>query len=213
MGDLLRDRIYQRIRRAIIHGELTPGQDVREQILADQYQVSRSPVRDAMLRLEQEDLVTVLSRQGYRIKPLERRDVEDMFDLRVIIAPACAVAAANADDASTGELDQFRNGPTGERDISAEALLDYDRAFHQAVAALAGNSRLTQLENNLAQEFGRIMTIAYNSYGGGMVGAVVGEHVDVIDAIQAHQSEEARRQMAKHVTQARDRIEKALGWN
>jgi GntR family transcriptional regulator, rspAB operon transcriptional repressor len=213
MGDLLRDRLYQLIRRAIIHCELIPGQEVREQILADQYQVSRSPVRDAMLRLEREDLVTVLPRQGYRINPLERRDVEDMFGLRVIIAPACAAAAANAEDAATGELDQFRNGPSGEGDISAAALLDHDRAFHHAVAALAGSGRLTKLENNLAQEFGRIMAIAYNSYGGGMVDAVVGEHADVIDAIQAHRSEEARRYMAKHITQARDRIVKALGWN
>ncbi len=104
---LLRDSIYQRIRHAILTCEFQPGQDLREQELAERYQVSRSPVRDSLLRLEQEKLMMVLPRQGYRVTPINIDDVNDIFDLRLLIEPVCAAAAARADDAALSTLDQY----------------------------------------------------------------------------------------------------------
>src|ERR1700712_3818899 len=97
---LLRDSIYQAIRWAILNCEFEPGQELREQVLAERYHVSRSPVRDSLLRLELENLVTVLPRQGYRVNPISIPDVENLFELRLLIEPACAAAAARADDAA-----------------------------------------------------------------------------------------------------------------
>src|ERR1700757_3792026 len=105
---LLRDRVYQAIRNAILTCELQPGQELREQILAERYRVSRSPIRDSLLRLEQEKLVTVLPRQGYRVNPLSMSDGEDIFGLRLLIEPACAAAAAHADEKALGALLHFR---------------------------------------------------------------------------------------------------------
>jgi GntR family transcriptional regulator, rspAB operon transcriptional repressor len=208
MAELLRDSVYQTIRQAIISCELPPGHEMREQILAEKYRVSRSPIRDALLRLEQENLVTVLPRQGYRVKPLDQGDLKDLFGLRLVIAPSCAAGAALANDTLTRELDQFRHRPAGE--ISAATLIDYDQAFHRMVADLAGNSRLAKIENNLIEEFERVMAIAFKAYGVAMLSAVVDEHVMVIDAIQAHHSEAARQSMANHIVEARQRIMQGL---
>src|ERR1700733_1056999 len=109
MAELLRDSVYRAIRNAILTGEFQPGQELREQVLAEKYHVSRSPIRDSLLRLEQEKLVTVLPRQGYRVNPISTRDVEELFALRLIIAPACAAEAARADDEAVRSLDQFRD--------------------------------------------------------------------------------------------------------
>ena len=84
---LLRDNIYRAIRSAILTCEIPPGQELREQILAERYHVSRSPIRDSLLRLEYEHLVTVLPRQGYRVNPIAVSDVEDITGLRVLIEP------------------------------------------------------------------------------------------------------------------------------
>src|SRR3954467_2543048 len=98
MAELLRDSVYRALRHAILSCEFQPGQELREQLLAERYRVSRSPIRDSLLRLEQENLVTVLPRQGYRVNPISASDIEDLFGLRLLIAPACAAAAAAADD-------------------------------------------------------------------------------------------------------------------
>src|SRR3954452_17973336 len=127
MATLLRDSVYHAIRRAILTCEFKPGQELREQILAEKYRVSRSPIRDSLLRLEQENLVTVLPRQGYRVNPIGPRDIEELFGLRLIIAPACAAAAARADDAALRTLDQFRDPlAAGTDDL---ALLESNRMF------------------------------------------------------------------------------------
>jgi DNA-binding GntR family transcriptional regulator len=75
---LLRESIYGAIRRAILTCEFEPGQELREQVLAERYHVSRSPVRDALLRLELESLVTVLPRQGYLVNAISIPDVAGM---------------------------------------------------------------------------------------------------------------------------------------
>lgn len=105
---LLRDAIYQAIRHAILTCEFQPGQELREQILAERYHVSRSPIRDSLLRLERENFVTVLPRQGYRVRPISASDVKDVFAFRLMIEPRCAAAAAHADDTALQALDRFR---------------------------------------------------------------------------------------------------------
>src|SRR5579863_7829817 len=87
---LLRDNIYYALRKAILSCEFQPGQELREQVLAERYRVSRSPIRDSLLRLEQDNLVTVLPRQGYRVNPISISDTEEIFALLLLIEPACA---------------------------------------------------------------------------------------------------------------------------
>ncbi len=108
---LLRDNVYLAIRNAILTCEYSPGQNLREQTLAERYRVSRSPIRDSLLRLEQENLVTVLPRQGYRVNPILPSDVKDILGLRLLLEPACAARAAQADDAALRALDSFRGFP------------------------------------------------------------------------------------------------------
>ena len=67
---LLRDNVYESLRSDILSCRLAPGDDMREQELAERYAVSRQPVREALLRLEREHLVTVQPRQGYRVNPI-----------------------------------------------------------------------------------------------------------------------------------------------
>jgi DNA-binding GntR family transcriptional regulator len=161
MAALLRDGVYQAIRHAILTCEFQPGQELREQTLAEKYHVSRSPVRDSLLRLEQEKLVTVLPRQGYRVNPVSKRDVQDLFGLRLLIAPACAAEAARADDTKVRTLDTFRHWTDEATDELG--FMDYNRKLHFAVAGLVANTRMAAVEIALAEEFDRLVLINYQT--------------------------------------------------
>ena len=137
---LLRDGICKALRQAILTGALPPGQALREQALVEKYGVSHSPIRESLLRLEQENLVTVLPRQGYLVRSITASDVEDMLHLRSLVEPVCTAAAAGADDAAVQALDRFRGFP--DHDFTASSYTDYNEAFHHSVADLSDNKRM-----------------------------------------------------------------------
>ena len=97
---LLRDNVYENLRSDILTCRLAPGDDMREQELAERYAVSRQPVREALLRLEREHLVTVQPRQGYRVNPISLSDARDLLRFRFALEPACVAEAI--ENASAG---------------------------------------------------------------------------------------------------------------
>src|SRR3569832_2545306 len=103
---LLRDNVYEKLRSDILSCRLAPGDDMREQELAERYAVSRQPVREALLRLAREHLVTVQPRQGYRVNPISLSDARDLLRFRLALEPACVAAAIEHAPAKTlGALD------------------------------------------------------------------------------------------------------------
>jgi DNA-binding GntR family transcriptional regulator len=209
MAELLRDNVYRAIRHAILTCDFPPGQELREQILAEKYRVSRSPIRDSLLRLEQEKLVTVLPRQGYRVNPISIRDVKDLCGLRLLTAPACAAGASRADDGALRSLDRFRNAIAN--DVQELAFMDYNRDFHSAVAGLADNARIAALENSLVEEFDRLVLVNLQTYQRSWISLALAEHGAIIDAIQAHDSDAAYRLVYEHILGAQARIMAAMG--
>jgi DNA-binding GntR family transcriptional regulator len=205
---LLRDRIYQEIRQAILTCEFVPGQEFREQMLAERYRVSRSPVRDALLRLEIEGLVTVLPRRGYLVNAISITDAEALFDLRLLITAACAARAARADDTGVQTLERFRTDPDVGED--EDAFVEYNRAFHFAITAICGNARLAAVENDLAQQFSRLIRISLRHSRNRSMPHAINEHNAIIDAIQAHDAEKASRLAREHIGRGQSRVMTAL---
>jgi DNA-binding GntR family transcriptional regulator len=201
---LLRDSVYQMIHQAIVTCEFEPGQELREQVLAERYRVSRSPVRDALLRLELESLVTVLPRQGYLVNAIRLPDVESMFDLRLLVTSACAARAAHASDRAVQTLDQFRAGPVSSAD--EDAYLDYNRAFHYGITDICGNVRLAAIEHDLVEHSCRLVRISLRYRQNDTVQDAISEHNAIINAIQAHDAQTASRLSHHHVMLGHGRI-------
>src|SRR5665647_1667241 len=106
---LLREKVYDQLRADMISCRLAPGTDIRENELALRFGVSKSPVRDALMRLEREGLVITLPRQGYRVAPVSVADVQDMFHLRDALERACMERIVRrAGDADLALLERFR---------------------------------------------------------------------------------------------------------
>lgn len=200
---LLRDNVYDALRCAILTCDLRPGQELRELDLAVRYEVSRSPVRDALLRLEQERLVTVLPRQGYRVNPISVADAKDIFGLRLLIEPACAAAAASAGDA--GALDAFYGHAGDETDF-----IGYNRAFHAAIADLSGNARMAAVARDLVEQSDRLVRVSLRAIGEYDRSRLVAEHEVIIDAIRTGDGARAARIAHAHVADAQTRVLTAL---
>lgn len=200
---LLRDNVYDALRTAILTCALPPGQDLREQDLAEQHGVSRSPVRDALLRLETEKLVTVLPRQGYRVNAISGKDAADIFGLRLVIEPACAAAAARAAD--TSGLAAFRDPGTAD-------FVTYNRGFHAMIADLSGNARMAAVARDLVEQSDRLVRVSLHSIAADQ-GSLIAEHNAIIDAIQAGDAAAAESLARSHVQDAMARVLTALPTN
>ncbi len=205
---LLRDNIYLAIRQAILTCEYRPGQELREQILAERFHVSRSPIRDSLLRLEQENLVTVLPRQGYQVRPVSIPDVQDIFALQLLLDPACAAAAAKAGDEPLQSLNQFRCFSTeGKEDME---FLKHNEAFHSALADLSGNKRMAAVAHDLAGQLARLVCLSLRFFNFRQVCGATLEHDAIIDAVQAHDADTASRLAYEHAVNSHARINEAL---
>jgi DNA-binding GntR family transcriptional regulator len=206
---LLRDNIYESLRADILSCKLAPGNDIREQDLAERYAVSRQPVREALLRLEREHLVTVQSRQGYRVNPISLSDARDILRFRLALEPACVIEAiGNASDGTLGSLDQFRRF-SGDH----EGFIAYNRAFHSALAHASGNRRMAAALCDLIGQADRLVRVSVANLRGHDPAKLVAEHVALIEAMQRRDSRGAGRIIRDHIAQTEKRELPALKRN
>ena len=170
---LLREDIYDRLRSDILACRLVPGSEMREQDLAKRYEVSRQPVRDALLRLQREHLVTVQPRQGYRVTPISLSDARDLLRFRLALEPACvAEAIESAPDSVLKSLDEFRRFSGNHEDFIA-----YNRAFHTALAQASGNRRMAAALCDLIGQADRLVRVSVANLRGHDPKKLVAEHV------------------------------------
>ncbi|MFG1396307.1 GntR family transcriptional regulator [Roseixanthobacter pseudopolyaromaticivorans] len=202
---LLRDNLYETIRDEILTCRLMPGEEVREQELASRYEVSRQPVREALLRLERERLIIVNPRQGYQVNPISLSDARDLFRFRLALEPACAAEAIeNAQDDVLEALDAFRI-------FDAKLpFIEYNRAFHCALARASGNIRMSSAACDLIEQADRLVRVSIGSIKGRDPTQLVAEHVAIIEAVQRRDVRTARRLIKTHVVSAEKRVLSAL---
>jgi len=201
-SNLLRDSIYARLREEILGCRMAPGEELREQELALRFEVSKQPVREALLRLEQERLITVLPRQGYRVKPVSISDARDIFRFREVIEPACAAdAAQSATDAQLQGLDEFRTF-----DATTAEFIQYNRTFHVAVAMCSPHRRMREEVANLVSQADRLVLVSIGFAPNRDTNRLIAEHAAIIDALQARDGRQAARLLRAHIVDAQKRV-------
>ena len=206
---LLRDNVYESLRADILNCRLAPGDDVREQELAQRYAVSRQPVREALLRLEREHLVTVQPRQGYRVNPISLSDARDLLRFRLALEPACvAEAIEHAPDKTLKALDDYRRF-SGDH----EGFIAYNRAFHSALAYASGNRRMAGALCDLIGQADRLVRVSLANIRNHDPTRLVGEHIELIEAMQRRDRRRASRLIKTHIRQTEKRVLPALKRN
>lgn len=207
-GRLLRETVYEQLRADMISCTLAPGTELREAELASRFDMSKSPVRDALMRLEREGLVITLPRQGYRVAPVSLADVLDMFHLRAALERACVERIVlNASDEDLRSLDAFRHFDAASWE---GGFIAFNRAFHRRIAELGGNARMRDQLNDLIDLLERAVQVSVASINKGDPQALVTEHTEIIAALQTRALKRAQRLAEQHIAAAGKRVSKAI---
>ncbi|MAW46835.1 MAG: GntR family transcriptional regulator [Rhodospirillales bacterium] len=201
---LIRDGVYDQIRADILSCALIPGSTVYENELAQRYNVSKSPVRDALLRLQEHGLVEVLPRKGYRICPISIADAHDLYEMRVLLEKSSVGRAC--DEASHEQLvslDKFREVDDG--DLAHWVM--YNRLFHKSIAELSGNTRMAKITCEVIDQFDRLTFVGVSNTNKIASGErFVSEHCEIIDALQSRDRSKATSLIMKHIQKSRKRL-------
>lgn len=195
----LAESVYQRILEAILSGTLASGVELSEVAIAAELGVSRTPVHEALLRLAADGLVEDLASRQARVARFTRQDLINIYEVRRILEPAAAELAA---ERMTGEhLAELR--AKADALVAAESAptwldraIDFDLHFHDVVAAAAGNERLRQeivKYRRLVRAFCRATGTRDN------LQQAFSEHQRILGALEARNSQAARRAMGAHI--------------
>jgi DNA-binding GntR family transcriptional regulator len=193
--------VYEQLREAILTGRFAAAQVLSENALAAEYGKSRTPVREALHRLEIEGLVERVPR-GVRVRAPSPEEILDIYEVRITLEGAAAKAAAER----ATELDrmQLRSAHNAmiEVDDNAAAKASANRRFHEAIWTASHNPTLVDLLHRLNVHLVRYPTTTL-TYGDRW-DAVLREHEELLGAIEARDGEAARRIAEHHMFGARE---------
>jgi DNA-binding GntR family transcriptional regulator len=188
------DKAYRELRARILDNRIPPGEQFTEEELAAKLHMSRTPTREAMLRLAGEGLVEVRPRHGMRVKPVSTVDMREIYEvLTALESTAAALAAARTDSGDSiaqlrtaiSDMDAALEGD----DLSAWARAD--ERFHTLLVAAAGNSRLSEVVQTFVGQSQRVRMLTLRLRP--KPSTSNRDHEAVVDAVEAHDAARAHR--------------------
>jgi DNA-binding GntR family transcriptional regulator len=179
--------VYDTLRREIIDLKLAPGTPIDEAQLAERFSLSRTPIREALVRLAAENLITTLTNRATIVSQIDFLNLSSFFDaLTLMYRVTTREAALNR---SAADIEKIRKMQAEfARSVAARAPLDMiatNREFHVAIARAGGNKYFTDLFSRLLDEGQRILRLYYSSFNDALPRQYVTEHEDMIAAIEA----------------------------
>jgi DNA-binding GntR family transcriptional regulator len=175
---LLVSDIHARIREAILAGLVEPGQPLRDSTLAEQMQVSRSPVREALRMLEQSGLVTKRPNRPYVVVEFDETDVRELAGMRAALETLAVRLIVHRGEPVSGFEDELAALRAAVEGGIASTIVRADRRFHRAVVNAAGNHRLTTSYDGLRDQIVLAM-LSSDAPARGHAG-LVQRHVDLV---------------------------------
>lgn len=195
----LREVIFNSLREAIIIGELRPGERLMEVQLAEKMGVSRTPVREAIRKLELEGLVDMIPRKGAHVAELSIKDIMDVLEVRASLdGLATSLAAERITDDELKELKHI-NGQFASY-IEKENLngsIKKDVEFHDIIYRASRNDKLISIINNLREQVQRFRVIYLKEYNNSK--NLIKEHNDIFEAVSSRSMENARNIAKTHI--------------
>lgn len=178
-------RVYESVKRDLLDGVIKPGDRIGDVELRERLKVSRTPVREAMLALEQENLVRIVPRLGYFASEISATDVVNAYQLRFLLEPVItAMAAQRIRDSDVDELRRLAKVTSDGSDHGVAEAVERNKRFHLAVAEIAGNSRMTRVMSEVLDALGRLAIIELRQRRSGE--SWTAEHLAIVDAIAEH---------------------------
>lgn len=206
----LRELVFKVLKEAIITGELNPRERLMEVQLAEDMGVSRTPVREAIRKLELEGLVVMVPRKGAYVADISVKDAAEVFEIRwAIEGLAASLASQRITDAEISELEKALDDIEKAVETSnIEMIIKKDTEFHNILFNSTRNERLAQIISNLKQQIYRFRVESFKNPE--RFKNTIKEHKAIIDAIRERDADKAEKITKKHIKKAEDNVIRQL---
>jgi len=197
--------LYEGVREKIVSGEIKPGAILTEAELADEYGVSKTPVREALVLLRHEGFLDSMPRIGHVVATFTVQDVLEVFHLRSILeAEAAGLAAERITEDEIGALLENRDeesalSETADGDGFYERAYELNVAFHHLIAQASGNRRLADLVKRLMEDMRRMLAFDPRF-------VEPQHHMEIIEMLKRGDRAEAEEAMRRHVEETKSRL-------
>ncbi|WP_448590299.1 GntR family transcriptional regulator [Thermodesulfobium sp.] len=196
---LLSDEVYEKLKKYIFLGKIKVGELETERGLAERFNMSRTPIREAILRLEKEGLVTVIPREGILIGSLNRFDLKEIFEIRRLLENFSAEKLARIkSDLDLNKLEKIIiNSRKKIIKKNYVGFVDLDREFHSTIANLTKNRYILRFLEDIRDVMNlsgiKALTKSWDYE------QVIKEHTDILDAIKKKDPISAKKAMDRHL--------------
>ncbi|NPV92642.1 MAG: GntR family transcriptional regulator [Firmicutes bacterium] len=202
----LREIVFETLREAIITGVLKPGERLMEVQLAEEMGVSRTPVREAIRKLELEGFVVMVARKGAYVAGISLKDITDVFEIRAALEGLAASLAA--DRASEEELEEMERAVANRwvylENTDLSSLVETDSEFHDILYRASRNQKLINILSNLREQIDRFRAVSLASPGRGR--EALEEHKKIVEAISIRDPELALKLGQEHIENAENAL-------
>jgi DNA-binding GntR family transcriptional regulator len=196
----LREIVFESLREAIISGILEPGERLMEIQLAEEMGVSRTPVREAIRKLELEAFVVMIPRKGAYVAGVSHKDVADVFEIRSALEGlAAGLAAERITEEEIEQMERILLYRQGD-EMNLEEIVESDTDFHALVYKASRNQRLIQILENLREQIQRFRATSLAVPG--RIKDAIDEHRGIVEALARHDVEEAQTLAMSHIVTA-----------
>lgn len=206
----LRDRAYTEIRERIVSLGLPPGSTIDEAVLREELDLGRTPIREALLRLSEEGLVTIIPRRGMFVSDIGIKDLRQLFEIRVVMEPlAVRLAGQRGTAQHWARMEEALNSvPDEGSPLENEQMIKIDEQCHTIIYDAANNVYLSTTLSTLYALSLRLWYYFLKEIGS-MRGAIM-EHRAMLEALQTGDIDRAATLMARHVTVFQEEIQAAM---
>lgn len=201
----LKQKAYFFIKEKIIKGNYKPGEDISEEELQNEMGISRTPVREALMRLETESLISIFPRKGIFVSNITPKMIKNVFQIRKMIEPqVIRIVGKNISKEWLYQIKEKFNATFD--DLSKEELASYyvnlDKEFHSYLINACDNQYLVHVMNNIFDQNQRMRYQTYNFDERDI--ATKSEHIMIVDALIEDDIEKAESLMIEHIQNAQE---------
>ena len=206
---VLADHVYDDLMLALVDGRLAADSPLNIDALAREMDISQTPIREALARLESTGLVVRAALRGYRVAPLfTEEELTELMEARELLEPenafrACGLATSDLLDQLEKSIDDLRNAPVDGAGNSIRPYWEADERFHRIIAEHAGNRFLLAAYTALGGHVQRFRL--FGGLGVSDAGPAISEHATILQAMRAGDAELARTAMHDHICGVRQR--------
>jgi DNA-binding GntR family transcriptional regulator len=204
------DEVYEQLKRDIADFRLVPGDRFSEHDLCNRLSVSRTPVRQALYRLQQEGLVEVMFRSGWRVLPFDFDKFDQLYDLRMVLETTAVQRLCQQDVATASTLLQDLKErwlvSVNERSSDATQVAAWDETFHETLVQAAGNPEMARVHHEVTERIRIIRRLDFLKQM--RIDATYDEHAKILRAIIARKGDRADLLLRSHIQASQVEVRK-----